>query len=571
MQLRLYQFKFIAVRLYYLFVFRIIVYIHITERNCNMDDMLNEYLEIEDNILNVDSSITNDFIVNSSSSHHNNDHKKYDSNGDVNDDINNEESYDNKTNEYYKKLGFLEIISALYFTISSCYICGIEYLKYKVGYKTKTNTIIDIATRLSAKNMLYVKIFQAFATNKTILNDELNKFFSNYTDNVEYSSSEYDISELKQLEELSTNYYPYKQLRIMNDYVPIKSGLMSLIFKGTFEDVGDDKIDIDPDSLEVSHTKKQTVVIKYLRKDIHNNFNSSMNNLVLFAKITKKIPYLRTLNIESLILQNVVSLKDQVCFRKEVQNIQSYYKNWKDCDYVKIPLPYPEFTEKVNPNIIIMDFIEGKKINEIDHNDNEKFAIILASFNVKAAFCNSLFHGDLHPGNILFIKEKLDDDTYKYKIGILDFGIIGNLTRQDQEILFSSTKLMYQKKYKKLIEYILTNMTECLIENNNSNNYYYHLPEEEYIVLFNKLHSAIVEYSTPELKFFGVNEMYNINFILNSYGFTFKRTLYKLFITLAIMDSIGAEIGNKLSYMQHLTDIVVDLFGIDIGDCKDDE
>jgi hypothetical protein len=357
----------------------------------------------------------------------------------------------------------------------------------------------------------------------------------------------------------------------MNDYKPIQSGLMSLIFKGTFEDSDDD-------------TQKQTVVIKYLRKNIHKSFNSSTNNLVLFAKFTKKIPYLRTLNIESLILQNVVSLKDQICFRKEIKNIQSYYKNWKDCDYVKIPLPYPEFTEKVDPNIIIMEFIEGKKLDEIEYCDSDKFGIILASFNVKAAFCNSLFHGDLHPGNILFIKEKLDNETYKYKIGILDFGIIGNLSRTDQEVLFSATKLLYQKKYKKLIQFILTDMSESMTENripndttlakdnkNNNTNYYCHLTEEQRVNLCTELHNIVVGYATPEIKFLGVNEMYHINYILNSYGLTFKRTLYKLFITLAIMDSIGTQLGKQMSYIQHLTDIVVELFGIDIGDCKDDD
>ncbi len=543
--------------------------------------MLNEYLDIEDNILHVDASINTDLFINSSHDHSVSDGNVTDNHDDINDD-----SYDTKTNEYYKKLGFFEIISALYFTMSSCYICGIEYLKYKVGYKTKTNTIIDIATRLAAKNMLYVKIFQSFATNRTLLNDELNKFFSDYTDNVAYSSSEYDIDELRKLEEVSSKYYPYKQLRIMNNYMPIKSGLISLIFKGTFEDVSNDvnniEIEIEGEGdFEDTHTKKQTVVIKYLRKNIHKNFNSSMNNLVLFAKFTKNIPYIRTLNIESLILQNVVSLKDQICFRKEVKNIQSYHKNWKDCDYVKIPLPYPEFTEKVDPNLIIMEFIEGKKLDEIEYSDNDNFGIILASFNVKAAFCNSLFHGDLHPGNILFIKEKLDNDTYKYKIGVLDFGIIGNLSRNEQEILFSATKLMYQKKHKKLIKFVLTDMSESINEihiknttdkpNNNPNNHHHNLTNEQYNRLFTELHTIIVGYATPEIKFLGVNEMYNINFILNKYGLTFKRTLYKLFITLAIMDSIGAQLGKQMSYIQHLTDIVVELFGIDIGDCKDDD
>jgi hypothetical protein len=49
----------------------------------------------------------------------------------------------------------------------------------------------------------------------------------------------------------------------------------------------------------------------------------------------------------------------------------------------------------------------------------------------------------------------------------------------------------------------------------------------------------------------------------------FKRSLYRLFITLAIMDSIGTRLGSKLSYMQHMTDIIVDMFNIDLHEADE--
>jgi predicted unusual protein kinase regulating ubiquinone biosynthesis (AarF/ABC1/UbiB family) len=354
------------------------------------------------------------------------------------------DDYFAKTQEYYKKMSFYDMFCALYFTLHSSYICCAEYVKYRIGWKTKTNAIIDVSKRLASINMMYVKIFQAFATNKNILSPELNQFFSDYTDNVEYTDDEYNDDDLIELEHKAVDCYPYKPIEILNNRKPIKSGLMSLIFKGRFVDAGTD----------------QYVAIKYLRNNIITNFNTSMNNLVVFAKLTKYIPYIRTLNIETLILQNIVCLKDQVCFRKEVTNIQRYYKSWKDCDYVKIPEPYSEFTEKINPNIIIMEFINGLKITEIAPEDNDRFGKILASFSVKAAFCNSIYHGDLHPGNILFIKDA--SAAAAYKIGLLDYGIIGRLSRNDQELLFKSAKLLYQKKYRRVIHMILKEMSEDL-------------------------------------------------------------------------------------------------------------
>lgn len=501
----------------------------------DIDELLSEYIEEEKNLNTDTAAAATDTLL---------------------DPTETTDNYFAKTQEYYKKMSFYDIFCAVYFTLHSSYICCAEYLKYRTGCKSKTNAIIDVSKRLATINMMYVKIFQAFATNRNILSPELNKFFNDYTDNVEYTYHEYNDEDLIELEHKSVECYPYKPIKILNNRKPIKSGLMSLIFKGQFvEDNGHDG---------------EYIAIKYLRNNIITNFNTSMNNLVVFAKLTKYIPYIRTLNIETVILQNIVCLKDQVCFSKEVTNIQQYYKSWKDCDYVKIPQPYSEFTEKINPNIIVMEFINGMKITEIDPEDNDRFGKILASFNAKAAFCNSIYHGDLHPGNILFIKDVSSASAPAvYKIGILDFGIIGHLTRVDQELLFKSTKLLYQKKYKRVIHMILTEMSEELTIYNKPGAQV-NLEDEVFNKIHGELHAVIVECSTPEIKFLGVNELYTINYILNKYNLTFRRSLYRLFITIAIMDSIATKLGSEMSYMQHMTDVVIDLFGIDAGNLADD-
>ena len=465
------------------------------------------------------------------------------------------DSYLKRTKELYYKMSARDLFQALWFSISSCYICLSEYTKYKIGWKPRNSAIMDVSKRLAAKNMMYVKIFQAFATNRNIVSPELNQFFSEYTDNVKYTEEEYDLNELKALETRSTECAPYRPLRILNDYTPIKSGLMSLIFKGVIDDGdgGDGEIE---------------VVVKYLRKNISKNFNASMNNLVVFAKLTRYFPYLRTLNVESLILQNIVCLADQVCFRKELANITLYYSRWKDYEYVKIPKPYSDYTEKVNPDIIVMEYINGMKITEIDPADNDSFGKILAGFNAKAAFCTSFYHGDLHPGNILFIKNTLGNPAHQ--IGIIDFGIIGHLSRNDQELLFQAVKFMYQRRFNKIIDLI----TSC--ELSESANPELEIKDvipdkksDKFTTLHQTLTEVLVRYTTPEIRFFGVAEIYEMNYILNNYGLMFKRSLYRLFITLAIMDSIGTRLGNEQSYLQHMTDIIVDMFNIDLK-CRDD-
>ena len=471
------------------------------------------------------------------------------------------DDYVERTKQYYNQMSCRDFFRAIWFTLSSCYICASEYAKHKIGWKSRNNAIIDVSKRLAVKNMMYVKVFQAFATNRNIVSPELNQFFSEYTDNVSYSNEEYDIDELKTLEARSIECEPHLQLRILNDYRPIKAGLMSLIFKGVM--------------LNSDGKHHEDVVIKYLRKNISKNFNTSINNLVVFAKLTRYFPYLRTLNVESLILQNIVCLHDQVCFRKELSNITLFYRSWNHYEYVKIPKPYPDYTEKINPDVIVMEYINGMKITEIDPEDNDEFGKTLARFNSKAAFCTSFYHGDLHPGNILFIKNTQTSPESSslptHQIGILDFGIIGHLSRYDQEILFKAVKFIYQRRFNKIIDTIMScELSESAIINNDIKSVIPDRNTPNYNNLRSQLNEVLVRYTTPEIKFFGVAEIYEINYILNNYGLMFKRSLYRLFITIAIMDSIGTRLGSKLSYMQHMTDIIVDMFNINLH-CHEDE
>ena len=64
---------------------------------------------------------------------------------------------DKITKEYYNKMSICDFFRALWFTMSSCYICLSEFLKYKIRWKSRTNAVIDVSKRLAAKNMMYVK------------------------------------------------------------------------------------------------------------------------------------------------------------------------------------------------------------------------------------------------------------------------------------------------------------------------------------------------------------------------------------------------------------------------------
>ena len=134
-------------------------------------------------------------------------------------------------------------------------------------------------------------------------------------------------------------------------------------------------------------------------------------------------------------------IKHQVNFNEEVENLLKIKNNCKNLKYVKIPDVFKDVTDKY-PNVILMEQINGVPINKIQEEDYIGFAKQVLKFGFVTSLIHGVTHGDLHGGNILFIKD--DNDTkYKYKIGVIDFGIIFELDTEFKSALFDVLTEMF--------------------------------------------------------------------------------------------------------------------------------
>ena len=70
-----------------------------------------------------------------------------------------------------------------------------------------------------------------------------------------------------------------------------------------------------------------------------------------------------------------------------------------------------------------MNFIDGERIDKIKVGEYESYAKQVVKFGLTTLLIHGVVHGDLHSGNIIFIKDD-NDKKYPYKIGVIDFGII---------------------------------------------------------------------------------------------------------------------------------------------------
>ena len=290
------------------------------------------------------------------------------------------------------------VLSNCYSVFDISFLFLREAIKYYT-YKDYDRCVDTIVKSLAKKNILYVKIFQACALNNDLISNDT---LLNFTDNAPYTTEEVDMDTLSQVE---TEHH----ITILNNCIPINTGMISLVFKG------------------IKNETQEEVIIKIKRKNIEERLNDGIEKLLFLIKLIDLLPF-DNFDIPKVIHKNIGLIRDQTDFSKEIENIHNFREICKELNFIKIPTVYP--TQMAN--VILMEYINGDTIKNIKEDHVKKIYIKqIFKFVFTTIFINGISHGDLHSGNVLFIKEPVVDaqgvETYNYKLGILDFGIIYNI------------------------------------------------------------------------------------------------------------------------------------------------
>lgn len=154
------------------------------------------------------------------------------------------------------------------------------------------------------------------------------------------------------------------------------------------------------------------VAVKVLRPGIKDIFLTDINVLRYLAGIAEKrfknLPIIPSKIVDE--FERYTNNELNLVF--EARNIERFGKQ-KHSAKIVIPKVYWPSTSK---NMITMDYLPGKKLSHVKHPDKKSAEIILNEL-VKEVFEYGFFHADLHPGNVIVMKNS--------RIGLLDFGIVG--------------------------------------------------------------------------------------------------------------------------------------------------
>ena len=391
---------------------------------------------------------------------------------------------------------------------------------------TRLELIKKISKKLEQENIVYVKIFQALCLDKDILANDEQEFLLKYTDNVPYKTNEIDYDLLDKLEaEFSIT---------LKSKIPINCGIVGLVFEGT----------------DLSNNK---VIIKMLKKDIYERFTNVFDELLYISYMSQYIPYINSLKITKLLIDNEQILLNQMNFMKELEAIEIFSEKYKNNKEYVFPKVYRHITEKYN-KLLVMENISGLKYKDIENMSEtikEEFAYVLNKFGILGILYHSVIHCDLHSGNVFFYinneTTSTNNEVIKYKLGIIDFGICAFPNKKNQNAY-----------------YVFLNSIFCNQDYSNIEKLLYTIIQEKDAL--NNLNATTKhEFINESIKCFQVNIKDDISTqllidsskLFNKYNFNFTEEFNKVILSLHTANNFGKQLSKNFKATQ--TKIMTDL------------
>jgi len=407
---------------------------------------------------------------------------------------------------------FIKILKFIYFLFNIFFIFslgGIQYI-FDRNYK---NLIMNITNNLANSNILYIKIFQAFAFDNKFIDETINQEIVKFTNSTPYSDDEIDWN---------TFYSITKKYGLNSENAcPINSGMISIVFKLP---------------LITQDNSDKFLILKMKRNNIDKKLDESIENLRFILYFISFMPFLNKFKIHLLFDKNINLLKEQLDFKKEMQNTIESKKICKTSNFIEIPSIYEEITNCF-PNAILMEYINGKNIDDIAQNDRFDFAKLILKYGIISIINQGIFHGDLHCGNILFIKNDENNDLPKYKIGVIDFGIVVRINSENRNGFFNFLSKLYNSESSELSKIVFDVLLEPKETINN-------LEIEDKKKILSVINELIYPF-TENSKFFDINLFFDCITTANDAFTSEKYEKYNIHLN---DEFIKMQLGLLMSY-----------------------
>jgi ubiquinone biosynthesis protein len=168
------------------------------------------------------------------------------------------------------------------------------------------------------------------------------------------------------------------------------------------------------------------VVVKVQRPGAVRQIEADLNLMYQAARLAKeRVRALDFIDAEALVDEFARSIRQELDYRLEARNADTFRKNFAGHPHVRIPRVYWTYTR---PRVLTLEYMDGTQLADLEvlgwsPEQRRRLAEVLTEAWMTMIFRHGFFHGDPHPANVLVFAPD--------RIGLVDFGLAGRLTDED--------------------------------------------------------------------------------------------------------------------------------------------
>jgi ubiquinone biosynthesis protein len=169
------------------------------------------------------------------------------------------------------------------------------------------------------------------------------------------------------------------------------------------------------------------VAVKVQRPGAPRQIEADLSLLHQAARIAKeRVRALDFIDTHELVEEFARSIRQELDYRLEARNADTFRRNFAGHPHVKIPRVYWSYTRT---RVLTLEYLEGTQVADVDEldltmDDRRQLAYLMTEAWMTMIFRHGFFHGDPHPANVLVLGRP-------DQIGLVDFGLAGKLTDSD--------------------------------------------------------------------------------------------------------------------------------------------
>ncbi|NDR58558.1 ABC1 kinase family protein [Aliiruegeria sabulilitoris] len=313
---------------------------------------------------------------------------------------------------------------------------GVDQILEKAGellHRGKQESVADEPAPVRMRKALeemgpsFIKLGQILSTRVDLFPQEYIRELEKLRDHVPTLSFDKLVVEIE--EELGR---PLKEVFERIDIVPLAAGSIAQTHRAQLK-TGED------------------VVVKIRRPGIRGVIEADLRLLTRIARFaSRRFEDVARFHPEAIIKEFANSIHSELDFAIEGRNAETIATNFADDPDISSPKVFWEWTNEMMNVQAFIDGIAGSDRAAVESAGFDKKEIALRGANavLKMMFEDRFFHADPHPGNVFYLPGN--------KIVFIDFGMVGQLSRQRRDEMVDLLHGMVERRADKVTEILLT-------------------------------------------------------------------------------------------------------------------